>query len=305
MKEQEFPTPHDDFFKVIFEQKEKAAAFIQAGLPKQIVAKLNLETLRKMDVAFSDRDLGNFRADVIYQCDYGDERKVLVSLLFEHKSYIPRYPHLQLLKYMLGIWESQVKNGEDLQPIIPIIFYHGQTEWKYRTMDTYFEGGSIDPGLRPFLPNFTYWLTSLEAEDDQWIMENFPHLSLRIGLLLMKHIGSPKILNHLSFIFEGAEGLELTEAGRSELAEYLLYLFKGSRKDPAAIRKVMDHETYMNRPVPVGSSLWQWLQNEKAEGKVEGKTEVAKNLLKDGISPIKVASLTGLPIETVEALLLK
>lgn len=309
-KQKTTPTPHDDFFKLLFEEKEKAAAFIRAGLPPEIVAKLNLSSLEKVDGAFHDRDLGNFRADVIYQCDFGRDQKVTLSLLFEHKSYIPRYPHLQLLKYMLGIWEIQARNNEALRPVLPIVFYHGQGKWQNRDFFSYFENGVVDPDLQRFIPNFIYWLCSLEAENDDWILDKIEPLAMRIALLVMKHIGAPNILELLSFIFEGAEELIETEEGRRDFAEIYLYLIKGSKEDSAKIKQIMDHETFMNRPIPVGSTLWQMVEEYKkkaaqeaaAEATAKSKLEIALNLLSNGIALSIISEATGLSLEQLKSL---
>ena len=38
---------------------------------------------------------------------------------------------LQLLRYMVRIWEKEWKKKRLLSPIIPIVFYHGIEGWSY------------------------------------------------------------------------------------------------------------------------------------------------------------------------------
>jgi hypothetical protein len=55
--------------------------------------------------------------------------------LFEHKSFPYRFTALQLLKYMVGVWELHLKQfpGQILPTIIPLVIYHGIGPWRYGT----------------------------------------------------------------------------------------------------------------------------------------------------------------------------
>jgi predicted transposase/invertase (TIGR01784 family) len=86
-----------------------------------------------------------------------------------------------------------------------------------------------------------------------------------------------------------------------------LWNLKGPKEK---IFKAMDHETYMNRPHPMGSTAWQIEEKGKVkgraegmlEGKLEGKVEVALNMLKAGFNVEKVTELTGLSMTLVRML---
>ena len=101
-----------------------------------------------------DKELRESFSDLVYSATYRGTVAIKLSLLFEHKSYQPRYPHLQLLRYMLGIWETQRDQKLALTPVIPIIVYHGRESWQYRTLSELFAGA--DQELRRFLPSFDY-----------------------------------------------------------------------------------------------------------------------------------------------------
>ena len=185
-------TPHDGIFRIVFEDLEKAKDFIQAIFPEEILEKLDLTTLVKEPDTFSNPSMGNFRADVIYSCNFGAQDKVWVTFLLEHKSFIPQNPYLQLIEYKNGIWKGQQRNKKPLSPIIPIIFYHGEKEWKARDFPAYFEGGGIDQVLMDFVPNFKYWLVNLGPNGDDRFMEKVTLTSLRVILLLMQQIHTKK-----------------------------------------------------------------------------------------------------------------
>jgi hypothetical protein len=122
-------------------------------------------------------------ADIVYRTEYAGQN-ALVSLLFEHKSYPEKYPHLQLNRYMNNVWNEEQKQGKELSVVISIVIYHGKTKWEKSSMLTYF--GNPHPSLHQFIPQFDYILFDLnEIEDHQ--IENFKNDLFSLTAMLMKH----------------------------------------------------------------------------------------------------------------------
>jgi predicted transposase/invertase (TIGR01784 family) len=260
---------------------------------------------------------------VVYECELKNGQQISITLLFEHKSYKAKNPHLQLLRYMLGVWEIEEKNEPHLKPILPIVFYHGQAKWEYRKFEEYFlnnKNGNVgfDPDLYKYLPAFEYIFINLQDRGDRWIKKQFRKAGLRISLLLMRNIRSKKLHSQIEMIFEGIEELKKTEKGREELREISIYLSHGSKRPSEKNVDIMDHATYIKLLPPVGSIGWEieqagiakGISQGKAEGKAEGisqgiseaKTEFALNLLKKGFDKPMVIELTGLDSKEVEAI---
>lgn len=309
MQENQSVTPHDDYFKLLMEVKENVVEFIQATFPEPLVQKIDFESLENINTSFRNNQIGNFRADVVYSGSYKNGKHFKITFLFEHKSFKAKLPHLQLLKYMIGLWEREHKNRAHPCVILPVLFYHGKQKWHYQKFEEYFDGvgdDGIDPDLRPFIPEFEYIFVNLQEKGNAWIYQNIRRIGLRIGLLLMRNYSSPVLFEELTWIFEGMQELEKSEKGRHEIEEILLYLYQVREEPNEKIRQVMDHETFMSRPHPVGSTAWQITQEEKAISKAEGiaeaKTMLAKNLLREGFSNEKIVDLTGLAYQEVEKL---
>ncbi|PKL13566.1 MAG: hypothetical protein CVV50_03335 [Spirochaetae bacterium HGW-Spirochaetae-6] len=100
---------HDNFFTESFSDLENAADFIQSTFPKEILSHLDLASLKLDNNSYTDEKLKEFFADMVYDCVYDNSLPIKISILMEHKSFVPDTPHIQLLKYMLGIWESEEK----------------------------------------------------------------------------------------------------------------------------------------------------------------------------------------------------
>ena len=128
--------------------------FLENFFPDSLLENLDISTLEPQSISYLSPELSRLYSDVVYTCDYGEQKdKVLITLLFEHKSYYAQNPHLQLLGYMLKIWEQQRDNTEPVTPVIPVILYHGEEKWKERTFTDMFPG-KLDDDLKRFIPKF-------------------------------------------------------------------------------------------------------------------------------------------------------
>jgi predicted transposase/invertase (TIGR01784 family) len=175
--------PHDKFFKETFSRLEVAQSFIEEVFPPDLLERLNLSALKRVNDSFTDEELEEYMADIVYQTEYAGQ-KTLVTLLFEHKSYVQKYPHLQLLQYILNVWKEERKQKKKLSVVIPIIIHHGEGTWKYKSMKSYFKG--LHPSLDKFIPDFDYLLFTLDKIDDNQIA-NFQNLLLSMTTMLLKH----------------------------------------------------------------------------------------------------------------------
>ena len=175
--------PHDKFFKETFSRLEVAQSFIEEVFPTDLLERLNLSALKRVNDSFTDAELEEYLADIVYQTEYAGQ-KTLVTLLFEHKSYVQKYPHLQLLQYILNVWKEERKQKKKLSVIIPVIIHHGEGTWKYKSMKSYFKG--LHPSLDRFIPDFDYLLFTLDKFDDNQIA-NFQNLLLSVTTMLLKH----------------------------------------------------------------------------------------------------------------------
>ena len=100
-----------------------------------------------------------------------------IYFLFEHKSYKDKMVIFQVLKYMINIWESKIKedkdrgksegkstNGKiDLPVILPLVIYHANSKWNIeRTLGhMMLNYNGIPHNLKKHIPNFEYLLIDL------------------------------------------------------------------------------------------------------------------------------------------------
>ena len=126
-------TPHDAFFKVTFGDKDVAQDFLKHYLPAQIASAVDLNYLTKENNSFVDERFKESFTDMLYKTKINGEDGY-IYFLFEHKSYQDPLVILQLLRYILRIWEEKYdRKMKKLHIIIPMVIYHGESKWNVQT----------------------------------------------------------------------------------------------------------------------------------------------------------------------------
>ncbi len=305
--------PHDSFFKTLLSQKESASEFLEKIAPEEIVKRLELKSLQLDTTEYVDEQLQDYFADVVYNCNYKIGKRtetVKITFLFEHKSYKEHIPYLQLLRYMLNVWDNQVKQAKKsdenfkdfkLNPIIPIIFYHGRTKWDKSPFKSYFSG--IDEYLSKFLPQFEYHLIDLSKYPNKAITQMFNKRQLQIGMLLMKNIFyEAQLLQLLKNIFSDAYEFDDKASEREFYQGLTYYLFYATKIDLFnKIKEIMEtiHTSKSKGFVSIAEGL---IQQGKQEGRQEGIILVAFKMIQEKLPFEVIKKATGLNDEQIEYL---
>ena len=310
--------PHDDFFKVAFSRQDVVVDYITQFLDKGLVENIDIQALTISNNSYVTVQLEEYFADVVWESNYGTSKTpIKITFLFEHKSYVPQYPHIQLLRYMLEIWEDCQKNKLPLTPVIPIIVYHNADEkkhWKYKPFSSYFK--HIDAYLQPYIPKFEYQLTDLtNMPTQQWQM-------LKAGLLLHSlrtlQFGTNEqyVLQNIELLLVNVKDSENNEALETFLVAQLVYILKNNEFSPEN-RKTIIKTVKNNNNMSTYDFLMKEARNEGIEigtekgieiGREEGLTikEQQKNndfatslIISTDFNDAKIATLVGVSAQYV------
>lgn len=291
---------HDKFFKEIFSRKEEMSDFLINALP-QIAKYIDINTLQLDSTQYIDKRLQVGYSDLVYNCKYANNVDLKIALLFEHKSQPENFPHLQLLAYMIKIWETNIKQNQRLMPIVPILFYHGAEEWKYKKLEEYFT--DINEPLKKYLPSFDYELIDTKNLTDEQIKKMFQMLSLKTGVLVMKHIFDEpeKLINELENIFEYLHKLLETENGRNLFETTLIYLYSNLKNDKEKVTEKLRQISPKSGEIAL--TIAQQLQKEgRLKGIEETIRKVAITMIRQGLDNEIIAKCVDLSIGQIELL---
>lgn len=127
---------HDHLVKHAFADVENARGVLATALPAAIVARIDWSSLSLRPGSFVDENLRDRYADILYAARISG-RDARIYLLLEHKSDPDPLTPLQVLRYMVRIWDQHLtslpkqKRGEarKLPVIVPIVLHHGRDGW--------------------------------------------------------------------------------------------------------------------------------------------------------------------------------
>jgi len=305
-KEKTLPQPHDRTFEYVFKEKETAASLLKEYLPVKIRNKLDFDSLKISNDTFVDKKLEDYFADLLYEIKLKSSYKAaFIYILFEHKSWEEWFTCLQLLKYMVRIWEQFLKQNKEakyLPVIIPLVIYHGKVKWELsKRFISLFEDTT---DLEEYIPDFGFNLYDISHMPDEDI-QGTP--LLKIFLTTFKYIYSPELRNKLLDIFKLF--LELND--KTKVSEYLEVLLRYLFNSPGEFNKEELHEqvtSILEEGGDIMQTIAQKLREEgikigEEKGKKEEKHETAKRMLLNNFSVEQVISVTGLTEKEVKALM--
>lgn len=155
--------PHDALFRALLDDQQRAAALLRDYLPAEIAAQLSEDLPVPVEGTFIDELLQETQSDRLFEVRLRSGRPALIYALLEHKSVPDARTPLQLLGYMVRIWNARGGTSKDallrLPPIIPLVFYHGRRTWTVpRSVLDCIE---MDEELEPFVRSLRYELHDL------------------------------------------------------------------------------------------------------------------------------------------------
>ena len=242
MSEKKYLTPHDEFFHYVFSKEENARELILFSLPDEIIQLMDLEKITVSQESFVDDALKSRHSDILIRTAITGEESI-VYILVEHKSYPYRWTLLQLLKYMVRIWERELtrkgRGSRQLPPIVPLIFYHGIRRWRFPLdFPAYIRAGS--KGIETYIPRFRAELIDLRRTEDRRISGSILFLS---ALKTFKYIMAG-LKKHLGEILEGIAEKALDEERRSFLEALFQYILEGGRIDEESLNRELERAEF-------------------------------------------------------------
>ena len=281
-------------------------------LSEQQFSACDWSTLNAEKDTFQDK-----RADLIFTVSLKEDRsaKILLCLLLEHKSFYDKNVFRQLLSYQTALYE---RKSEKTTAVMPILFYHGKTPWKWPIS---FQKGFFGKHLQKISPVFHKDMVDFKLKlvdtNDPKVREAFkdPRIKSRGILAVLGKIwfikNSPSELLALVEAFSGFSGKpkDLLLAG----VDYLktaggvsVKLWEKVEKT-AVEQGLLRRGGYMDireeiREVAKQEGLQAGRQEGLQTGMQKGMQQVALNMLKENTDLAFICKMTGLSVEEIKKL---
>lgn len=287
---------HDKFFKSMLRNKAVAKEFISAFLPQKTLDAIDIETLTYANTEYVFDDLKDVFSDMVFSCKLkGDSKKnSYISIILEHKSYIDNFTAIQLLLYISYGYYTQYKDKKSIEPIIPLVFYHGKTGWQYKPIEELFN--SLPEGLKKYVPIFETEFVDLGGFSDEQL-ERLGGAMLESMLLMQKYSTNPdKLADKLLLIYKKLDSVKDRNFIRT-IVVYSLEIVKLKKvesileKLPITLKKevMTAYDTLIERGIK--------------EGSTKKTIKVILNGYKKGLTIEFLSEITELSIDEVKQIL--
>ena len=153
----------DRSLRALLQNETNVTALLEMMVP-DLAAQMDFQSLLPAERSLLSETLREREADLLYRVPFRTEkgtREVLIYILIEHQSTIDDLMAYRLLNYMDLVWEKHrnlwnrrktPKAERKFPPILPIIFYTGDTPWK--TPVDFADLVDLPEDLKSFVPRF-------------------------------------------------------------------------------------------------------------------------------------------------------
>ena len=297
---------HDQFFFTTFSNLDNTRDFLLSELPKELVDAIDFSKMNIEPSTHEESGGHKIYSDFIVKTQLKKESYPAdIYILFEHKTKQSSRIFVQLLSYMTAMWRDDQRNGvkkrgkTKYRVIIPVVFYHGPTQWKIAT--TFTDLFSVDDAVKQYLLNFSYSLFdtnswNLDDKQHKKLKENIKLFTAMIALKLTYSKAPDALLILMLKLIVEAGLLQVEDGHIVVLTEYTSQALKLDEEKFWSLIEESDlrKEDIMPTVVEV------WKQQGRDEGVQQRTIDIAKQMLLEGADVQFVSRVTKLSIKEVQ-----
>jgi predicted transposase YdaD len=247
-------SPHDKLIKEAFGSPEAMRGLLASILPDPLVRQLDLATLAPVPGSFLDEELSSSYSDLLFAVSLSS-RSALVYVLVEHKSRSDRWVLLQLLRYIVRIWDRFLRDhprADRLPPIVPVVVCHDPSGWSapHRFGDLLDPLASDLPDLARLTPHFEAVIDDLNQSTDAELLQRAMGAFATLGAIFLRDARTPgRVLPMIHNVARLLTDLLHTPDGPRAVTLLLRYLSHVADTD------VTDLTHVLQRTVPEANEL--------------------------------------------------
>ena len=196
--------PHDSSSKIIFGNAELCSQFLRNYMDMPILKNIRAEDIEDVSERYLPMFTEERNSDTVKRVKISEKDTLYFISLIEHKTKVDYNICMQLLRYMVYIWEDYEKEAEKKHkgitktkdfkypPILPIVYYEGTQRWS--AARNFKDRIFFDRAFEPFTPKFFYKLIQLNEYSVKELVEKNDELSL---VMLINRIQSAEEFREL------------------------------------------------------------------------------------------------------------
>ncbi|MBE5854565.1 MAG: hypothetical protein E7297_04285 [Lachnospiraceae bacterium] len=301
----------DSGAKLIFENATLCSQFLREYSGIDIFKNVRPEDVEDMTERFAPMFTEEREADVVKKVKIPELGDLFVVTLIEHKASVDYNVSMQLLRYMVYIWEDYEKRMENQHegisktkgfkypPIIPIVYYEDAAEWTSAIHLT--DRILLDNVFEDYLPEFKYLLFRLQDQNNQDLIEKQDEISFIMLINRLRNAEEFKQLDLPSGYLDSISQKSPEDVLRVIEKVVAAYL-RQYRVSEEEIQRLTDSVRRRKMGQLFENFKGYDLPAEREKAKTEGLIEVTQVVerLKSGETPEAII-ITGVDKSTVEA----
>ncbi len=295
----------------------RAADLLRLVLPEPMFRKLDTTSLRVESGTYHDKALAETQSDILLSANYGGAH-VLLYVLLEHKSYVDPWVPLQMLGYLVSIWnhekntkvqQRQSLNKQQtrkrkrapsddhpdpitLSPILPILISHAEGGWTGPLRFSHLFGASFDahPELLQWLPDYELLIEDLHRRDDASLQEAALDPGVLMTLVSLRDAPRKDIADTLRRYIAELKALARLRDDLDLFSQLVTYLVAVAEHLPFDVLHGIIVEITAHPEDIVPTIAQQFHDKGRAEGRAEGEVAVLLRQItrKFGVPPTAV-----------------
>jgi len=298
---------HDKMFTNVFRKTDNAKALLKKVLPGKIKKRIDFSSIEIEDTNYVSKRFEEYFSDIVIKVQMksktGGKIPTDICFILEHKTEGRKRIFIQILKYMVEEWQKDIDEKRPLRIIIPIVFYHGEKEWKIP--QSFVDQFDVEDEVKKFLLDYRYFLFDAKpwdfrTEKNKELRDN---VFLLTALALMKYAYTEEIVG-IEEIFRFWHEKGFT-GDIEDIVFFLIYISETKNIGRDQLKKMLEKSKID------GGEIMQTLADRlRSEGIKEGKKigveetklETTRKLIKRGVDMNIIAEATGFSKEEIEKL---
>lgn len=196
--------PRDSGSKLIFGNAELCSQFLRNYMNMPILKNVRPEDIEDVTERYLPMFTEERNSDTVKRIKIEENNMLFFVSLIEHKTKVDYNVSMQMLRYMVYIWEDYEKEMERKKkgisktknfrypPILPIVYYEGSGKWT--AVRNIHDRVLADKAFEPFTPKFFYKLIQLNDYSVEELVEKNDELSL---LMIINRLQSTEAFREL------------------------------------------------------------------------------------------------------------
>lgn len=286
---------HDKIFRKILDVKAEAADFINESL--NLKNKITEDQIEKYNSSFVTEGLENQESDVIYKL-----KNKNIFFLIEHQTKIDYTMPLRILEYEMAIIKSAIdykrygQKDYKIPKVIPIVLYTGKRKWNAKTYINEIQEQCDDFEDLAFSK---YNLIDINNIAEEKLLENNNYLS---KIMLLEKYSGNELSLYLNKIVQKIKSNEeyYNKEGKEVLIiliEQILSIKIGEEKAKEIVEILKGGDKGMLNCIESAYRENRVLFN---NGRIKGKTEIIKELLKIKMPISQISQVTHFTEEKIK-----